>query len=212
MKKVYVTHLAYDKEKFNTGISSTDVRQVQSKYALGQNYILFLSTLKPSKNIEGLIEAYASISNNRRDIRLIIAGKKGWLYGPIFEKIKLLNLEKEVIFTDYVAEEDLPYFYNLADVFVLASLYEGFGLPIIEAMACGCPVVTSNKSSMPEIAGDAALLVDALKIEEIAAAIERIITEPELRATLVKRGFEQVKKFSWKTTAEKTIEIYKNLL
>lgn len=210
--KIHVTYLAVD-EKYRPLNNPAKAEEVKKKYGLPEKFILFTGVLSPRKNLERTLLAFCLLKRKRKyPHKFVVVGKKGWLYDPIFEKIKFLNLENDVIFTDYVPEEDLPYFYNLADVFVLASLYEGFGLPIIEAMACGCPVVTSNRSSMPEIAGDAALLVDALKVDDIVAAFEKIIDDPELRATLVKRGFEQVKKFSWKTTAEKTLEVYKSLL
>ncbi len=210
-KNIHVTYLAVD-DKYHPLTDFSKAEQVKRKYNLPDKFILFTGVLSPRKNLESTLLAFCLLKRKRKyPHKFVVVGKKGWLYDPIFEKIKLLNLQKEVIFTDYVPEEVLPYFYNLADVFVLASLYEGFGLPIIEAMACGCPVITSNLSSMPEIAGDAALLVDPVKVDEIMNAMERIISDAELRKSLIERGFEQVKKFSWKTTAEKTLEIYDKL-
>lgn len=206
--RISVVYLGVD-DTFVPLKDSVKIKQIKAKYNLPEKFILFTGVLSPRKNLERTLIAFCLLKRKKSiPHKFVIVGKKGWLYETIFEKIKLLNLENEVVFTDYVPEEDLPYFYNLADVFVLASLYEGFGLPILEAMACGCPVVTSSRSSMPEVAGDAALLVDPLKVEEISAAIEKIVTDTKLRKVLVEKGFEQAKKFSWKKTAEETLKIY----
>ncbi len=210
-EKIKVIYLGVG-EKYKRITNVAKLNTIRTKYALPEKFLLFTGVLSPRKNLERTIEAFHHLKKNNFPHKFVIVGKKGWLYSPIFEKIKQLDLQDKIIFTDYIDEEDLPYLYNLADLFVLASLYEGFGLPILEAMACGCPVVTANTSSMPEVAGDATLLVNPLSIEEIKNAMEKILTDKRLREELINKGFEQAKKFSWKNTAEETLKVYKNLM
>ena len=209
-KKVFVTHLAYDKEVFNTGISSEDVRRVKKSYAIVDDYILYLSTLKPSKNVEGLIEAFGQLKskNKIQNTKLVIAGKKGWFYESIFEKVKTLGLGKDVIFTDFVPEEDKAPLIRGAKVFVLPSFWEGFGLDVLYAMACGVPVVVSDVGSLPEVAGDAGILVNPYKPTSIAAGIAKVLSMSDLEYNkLVEKGLRQAEKFSWEGTVRRTIEI-----
>jgi glycosyltransferase involved in cell wall biosynthesis len=204
-KKVFVTHLAYNKTKFNTKIPPADVRRVKKRYAIVSDYILFLSTLKPSKNIEGLLEAYEGL---KTDLKLVIAGKKGWLYDSIFARVKELNLEDKVIFTDYLPEEDKAPLIAGAKVFVLPSFWEGFGIDPLNAMACGVPVVVSNVGGLPEIIGEAGIMVDPYNIDSIKAGLEKVLFMPASEYNkLVARGLEQAAKFSWETTARKTLKI-----
>jgi glycosyltransferase involved in cell wall biosynthesis len=206
-KKIRVTHLGYDKTRFNNNISQNDVRRVIDKYSIVDDYILFLSTLKPSKNIEGLIEAYASISSGKR-IKLVIAGKKGWMFDSIFKKVKDFNLENDVIFTDFVEESDKPALIKGAKVLVSPSFWEGFGLHVLEAMACGVPVVVSNVASLPEIVGEAGILVDPYDKTSIANGIKKVLKMPEERYNiLVGLSLKQAAKFSWEKTAKETIKI-----
>ncbi|MDY7040634.1 MAG: glycosyltransferase family 1 protein, partial [Chloroflexota bacterium] len=142
-----------------------------------------------------------------RGVNLVIAGQKGWLHEEIFTRVRELGVEQQVIFPGYVADADLPALLSGARVFAFPSLYEGFGFPVLEAMACGVPVVCSNTSSLPEVAGDAALLVDPLDIGAWAAALERALADEELRADLVTRGYEQVRRFSWIRCAEETLAV-----
>jgi glycosyltransferase involved in cell wall biosynthesis len=180
-KKVVIAHHGYDKTRFNDKINANDVRRVKKKYGISEKeFVLFLSTLKPSKNVEGLLKAYALISNfqfpiSNGKIKLVIAGKKGWLYDSIFQRVKELNLGKNVIFTDFVSEKDKPALLFAAKVFVLPSFWEGFGMDVLNAMACGTPPVVSKVSSLPEVAGQAGIYVDPYNIESIAEGINKVL-------------------------------------
>ncbi len=178
---------------------------VLKKYNVGKNYILFVGTIQPRKNIVKLIEAFSKIVAG--DLQLVIIGKPGWMYEEIYATPKKFGVEKRVKFLEAVTDEELPYFYKNAVCFVLPSLYEGFGMPILEAMQNGCPVVTSNVSSMPEAGGDAALYVDPNNIEDITDKITKVISDKNLREQMIKKGYEQVKKFSWEKTARATLKV-----
>jgi glycosyltransferase involved in cell wall biosynthesis len=196
-------HITNDKQK---------LEQVRKKYNITKNFILNVSLITPRKNLITLINAFKGLRKDRNiDCQLVITGGKGWLYEDVFKTVSALGLEDEVIFTGYVPDEDLLYLYNAATLFAYPSLYEGFGLPILEAMACGCPVGASNTSSIPEVCGDAALLISPCDIEELSHAIYKLITDNSLRQMLIKKGLEQVKKFSWKKTAEETLAVYKRV-
>lgn len=183
---------------------------VLAKYNLEQPYILYVGMLEPRKNIVGLIRAF-SLLRKERKIKLVIIGKKGWMYDEIFSLVKSLHLEEKIIFTGYVPDDVLPAIYNAATCFVYPSFYEGFGFPVIEAMACGCPVITSNNSSLKEITGDAAILIDPENVNQIAEKIELILGSQEEREKRKKAGLKQAKKFKWDAFARKTREVYKNL-
>ena len=208
-KKIYVTHLGYDDKRFKTDISKEVVRRVKNKYSIVDDYILYVGTLKPSKNIEGLIEAFAGIKTN---CKLVIAGKKGWMYETIFEKVKKLKLTSRVIFTGFVDEADKPALIKGARVFVLPSFWEGFGLDVLSAMAVGVPVVVSNVGSLPEVIGKAGVLVDPNSINSIREGILKIFS---LRSTeynkLIKAELTQVKNFSWEKCARETLKVLKEI-
>lgn len=211
--KIYVTPLAYDNLKFNLSIPKKDVRRVGSRYSIVHDYVLYLGTLKPSKNIEGLIEAFASLNHKSQitNYKLVIAGKKGWMYESVFEKVKNLGLENDVIFTDFVSEEDKPGLIAGAKVFVLPSFWEGFGLDVLNAMASGVPVVASNIGSLPEVVGNAGVLVDPVDTDSIAAGIKEVLlASPTKYNSMVEAGVTQAKKFSWEKTARKTMRIITN--
>jgi len=174
------------------------------RYNLPEKFILFVGTLKPRKNIKRLIQAYNIASTH---FPLVIVGKRGWFYQEVFNEVRDLKIEDKVIFLNYLPAEDLPCLYNKAICFVYPSLYEGFGLPPLEAMACGCPVITSNISSLPEVVGDAAILVNPYKVDEIAVALKKILTNEILRQELRKRGLVQAQKFSWGKTSEQILKI-----
>jgi glycosyltransferase involved in cell wall biosynthesis len=206
--KIYVTPLGYDDERFNLNISEEDVRRVRGRHSIVTDYVLYLGTLKPSKNIEGLLEAFSLIPK----AKLVIAGKKGWLYQPIFEKVKKLRLEKRVIFTDFVPEKDKPALIKGAKVFVLPSFWEGFGLDALNAMACGVPVVVSNAGSLPEVVGEAGIKVDPYNIDSIAKGIEEVLSASKTKYnSLSEEGLAQAKKFSWEKTARETIEVLEDV-
>lgn len=214
-EKVIVTYPGI-KEEISDKQKVISMSDLKKKYGIEGQYILFVGTLQPRKNIVLLIEAFSRIvlrsKTTKDDIDLVIVGKKGWLYDEILDAPKKFNVAQEVKFLDYVSDEDLPTFYKNAFCFVLPSLYEGFGLPVLEAMQYGCPVITSNVSSLPEAGGDAALYVDPLKVDDIKKNLELIINNSELRKKLIKKGYEQVKKFSWEKTARETLKTLEKIV
>ncbi|MFH1239021.1 MAG: glycosyltransferase family 1 protein, partial [bacterium] len=210
--KVVVTHLGYDRERFNRNISDSDVRRVMKRYSIVDDYILYIGTLKPSKNIDGVIRAFKEIGDTK-NIKLVIAGKKGWMYGSIYELVKKLGLEGRIIFTGYLLEEDKPAILKGARVLVSPSFWEGFGLHVLEAMACGTPVVVSRAGSFPEVVGKAGVLVDPHDVPSIAEGIRKVINMPEIGYNeLVRAGFIQADKFKWEGAARKTIGILKKAI
>ena|SRR3972149_7204910 len=205
--KIKVVYHGYNKALFNKNIDNNFVRQSLQKYRITKNYILFLSTLKPSKNIEGLLDAFKEI-RKEYDYKLVIAGKKGWLYETIFRKVKNLGFEKDVIFTDYVPEVDKPALIKGAKIFVLPSFWEGFGMDVLNALACGTPVVLSNVASLPEVGGEAGIYIDPYDIKDIIRGMKKVLKMNSKEYNkLAERGFSQVQKFSWQKTAKKTLEV-----
>jgi glycosyltransferase involved in cell wall biosynthesis len=186
------------------------IEEVKARYGIGGDYVLYVGTLQPRKNLGRLLEAYAMVRQQAQRGEtpgLVMAGRKGWLYDQIFQQIVRLGLESEVILPGYMPQEDLPALLSGARLFVLPSLYEGFGLPVLEAMACGTPVLCSNVSSLPEVAGEAALLVDPLDTKGMAEALDRLLRDEGLRSQLVERGFRQVRRFSWERCARETLAV-----
>ncbi len=193
--------------------NSVDGKAVRNRYGLPEGYILYVGTIQPRKNIDTLIEAYARLRSDRENLpRLVVVGRKGWLYARLFASIDRLGIADEVIFTGFVPDEDLPYIYDGASVFAYLSFFEGFGLPPLEAMACGIPVVTSNTTSLPEVVGDAGITVPPADTEQVAAALARILDDPELAVALGKRGKERSGLFSWDAAARQTLTIYRNIV
>ena len=181
---------------------------VLSKYDIKGEYILYVGTLQPRKNIERLIEAFKILKKDLPTLKLVIVGKKGWLYDSIFEKVRSENLVDSIIFTGYVTEDELATLYHKALCFCLVSLYEGFGFPVLEAMREGVPVVASNTSSLPELVEKAGVLVNPEDAKDIARGIKSIlIMNTKERKSLIEKGFEQVKKFTWENAARQTIQI-----
>lgn len=197
---------------FNYNYSEEQINRVKNKYNLPNKYILYMGTLEPRKNIESIVEAFNLFKKesdfSSKNIKLVIAGKKGWMYDSVFFKVKKLSLENEVLFTDYVDEKDKPIIYKLASLFVFPSLYEGFGIPILEAMAASVPVITSNVSSLPEVAGNAAILVSPKDVVAIAEGMNKILTDINIKKELINKGNLQSKRFSWDDSAKKLYEIY----
>ncbi len=174
------------------------------KYGVEGDFILYVGTLQPRKNLVKLIEAHSLLVSQYPNLQLVIVGKKGWLYKEIFRKVKELGLTKKVVFTGFVPDEDLPAFYQKATCFVLVSLYEGFGLPLLEAMHFGCPVVASKVSSLPEVVGQAGILVNPHSSKEIAEGIKKALKN---RQELSQKGAQQAKKFSWEKCARQTLRV-----
>lgn len=210
--KIYVTPLAHDPERFNLSISQKDVRRIKGRHSIVSDYILYLGTLKPSKNLEGLVKAFSSIKNEEVGTKLVIAGKKGWMYESVFKKVKELKLEDDVIFTDFVPEKDKPGLIAGAKVFVLPSFWEGFGLDVLSAMAAGVPVVASNVGSLPEVVGDAGVLVDPKDTDSIAEGLKKVLFASEAKYNSMREaGLNQAKKFSWEKTARETLKVITNV-
>lgn len=179
-----------------------------AKYGITHPYLLYIGTLEPRKNIPNIIKAFAQAKTNAK---LVIAGKKGWQYYPIFKLVKELKIESKVLFPGFIANKYLCSLYGSAEAFLFPSLYEGFGLPVIEAMANKCPVITSNVSSLPEVAGNACILVNPNSVHEIKEAIEKV-QDKNIRNDMIKKGLEQAKKFSWEKAARETIEVYEDVI
>jgi glycosyltransferase involved in cell wall biosynthesis len=185
---------------------------VRAKYDIGpEPFILGLGTLQPRKNYRRLVQAFSELHPLTSDLRLVIAGGKGWLYDGIFSEVKRLGLEGRVLFPGFVDDDDLPALYSAAELLAYPSLYEGFGLPVLEAMACGTPVATSNTSSLVEVGGDAALLVEPTNVAAIADAIRRILTDADLRQALVAGGFDQARRFTWEKAALQLRGVYERI-
>jgi glycosyltransferase involved in cell wall biosynthesis len=186
---------------------------VRQKYALPERpYILSVGTVQPRKNYGRLIEALARLRAAGRSIDLVIVGGRGWLEDPIYATIQQAGVNDYVHFTGFADDEDLPALYSAAACVAIPSLYEGFGLPVLEAMACGTPVVTSNLSSLPEVAGDAALTIAPTDLDALTSALERLLDDESLRTTLSARGLERVKSFTWERAARQLLEIYTTLI
>ena len=187
-------------------IPARDVEAWRRERDLPPRFLLFVGTLEPRKNLTGLIEAYAKFRQSQ-DVPLIVVGAPGWRYTPIYDVVKSLGLESHVRFEGFVSADDLPFFYAAATAFVYPSFYEGFGLPPLESMAMGTPVVTSDVSSLPEVVGDAALLVSPKSQNELVAAMVRIVTDDALRARLSAAGRDRAKLFSWESCASSVMSI-----
>lgn len=186
---------------------STILDKIRQKYNLPQDFLLGVGTLSPRKNFIRFIQAFDYLAPDYPDIHLVIVGNKGWNFDDI---LKEANRER-IHLIGYIDAEELVALYNLAKVFVFPSLYEGFGIPPLEAMSCGCPVVTSNISSLPEVVGDAALLIDPYSTEEIAGAIGTLLANHDLHQDLVRKGLRRATEFSWESSAHKLLDVFKSL-
>jgi glycosyltransferase involved in cell wall biosynthesis len=209
--KVVVIHEAVGPE-FARPPAPETVAAVMHRYGLRRPYCLFVGNLEPRKNLPGLIEAFAEVRRRlaatARPPQLVLAGTRAWLHAGIFRAVETHGLGRDVVFTDYVPLRDLPALYAGATCFAFPSLYEGFGLPVLEAMAAGAPVVAARAGSIPEVAGDAALLVDARVPGELAAGIETLLTDPVLRERLIARGRTRAATFGWEAVARRTRAVY----
>jgi glycosyltransferase involved in cell wall biosynthesis len=191
---------------------TAQVAEFRRARGLPDHFILFVGTLEPRKNLVKLIEAFSNIKSQVSNLKLILIGGKGWYYDQIFAAIERMNLKDRVILVGYVPNKDLPLWYNAADVFAFPSRYEGFGLPVLEAMACGTPTVTSTASSLPKVAGDAALTVSPDDVDALSAALHRALTNTELRQELSSKGMARATTFTWEETARRTVAVYRQAL
>lgn len=206
--KVRVTYLGYNNNQFDLDVSDFRVDKVKKLYSIVSDYVLYLGTLKPSKNIEHLIEAFYQLLDEMPEVGLVIAGKKGWYYENIFKMVKDLALDDKVVFTDFVPEKDKPSLIKGAKVFVIPSYWEGFGLDALSAMACGTPVVASNVGSLPEVVGEAGILVNPNNADSIKDGILEVLKADKKKYNrMVESGKLQAREFSWKSCARETVKI-----
>ena len=203
-----------DLQKFYPCSDEKRIAEVKKSLGISGDYFLYLGTIEPRKNLERLIKAYALfVKKVGKDAPLLVlAGGKGWLYSGIFEKVKSLGLEKKVVFTKYVPSEDMNPLMCGAMAFVFPSLYEGFGMPPLEAMACGVPVLSSGEASLPEVTGDCALICDAYSAKSIAGGLYRLYSDEKLRKQLSTKGLERAKQFSWEESAQALYNVYEELM
>ncbi len=178
------------------------------KYDLPAQFILYVGNLEPRKNLPRLLRAFAKLVQRGFPHALVLAGARGWMDEEVFATLRELNLGHRVFLPGYIPQAELPALYSAASLFVYASRYEGFGLPVLEAMACGAPVITSNVASMPEIAGDAGVLIQPDNEAELSEAMARVLSDNDLRTFLVHRGLERSKIFSWERAAQETLAVY----
>lgn len=235
-EKIKVLYPGIDKKFKPAPKNDSNLERVKDKYNLPKNFILYFGTIEPRKNLLGLIRAFEQIKSGQQeqaqikwqgfegevratkerrfdfsDLKLVIAGSKGWLYDEIFEKANSSKFKKDIIFTGFVDEEDKVYLYNLAKVFVYLSFFEGFGLPPLEAMACGVPTIVSDKPSLPEVVGNGAIMVDPNNIDEISFAIKEVLTNENLKNNLLRQATERVKQFNWDNTVNEFLEVFKTI-
>jgi glycosyltransferase involved in cell wall biosynthesis len=211
-ENIYVTPLAaQDIYRPLSKCQSKDF--ITKKYGIQEDFILYVGGFSPRKNIIGLIEAYANLPNKLKEtFKLVITGKKGASYEKYRNRAEELHVSNSVVFTDFIPIEDMPLFYNATEVLVYPSFYEGFGLPPIEAMACGTPVIASNVTSLPEVCYESALFIDPNDIDALSYDIERVLSNSLLRLTMVKKSLTRSKNFSWNKTALDTISAYESIL
>lgn len=189
------------------------LQAVKQKYNLPDSFIFFLGTIEPRKNIEGLIKAFEIVKGNQvSDLKLVIAGGRGWKADPVYEAANKSSFVKDIIFLDYVEAGDKVYLYNLATLFVYPSFYEGFGFPPLEAMASGTPTIVSATSSLPEVVGEGAVMIDPYNPMSIASAISEVLNNESLRSHLIEQGKQQAAKFTWKKTADQYLELFSSII
>ncbi|GAB4114340.1 MAG: glycosyltransferase family 1 protein [Candidatus Caldatribacteriota bacterium] len=213
--KIDVVYETVD-SKYHPFKNESMTSMIRKKYSILNKFILYVGTLEPRKNIIRLIQAYHNLLTKKLiNHQLVIVGKKGWHYQEIFNMVNKLGLNKgrqKMIFTGYVPEEELPFLYNAADVFIYPSLYEGFGIPPLEALACGVPVISSNVSSLPEVVGDAGILIDPYNVQEISQAMFEILKNHKKKEQFRIKGLKRAEKFSNKNMAEGTIKVYEKTM
>ncbi|MHC4221400.1 MAG: glycosyltransferase family 4 protein [Planctomycetota bacterium] len=207
-EKITVTYEAAD-PMYQPILDKSQLQRVRDKYDLPQKFIMYVGSLSPRKNIVRLMQAFAKIST-KIDHKIVLTASKSWDDSDVYQAIDQLGLQDRVKKIGYVEPEDMPALYNLADMYVYVSLYEGFGLPVLEAMQSGCPVIASDTTSIPEVAGDAAMLVNPLDVDAIADAIYKVSTDPEMRQKLINSGYRQAEKFSWDKCAKTMLDVIRN--
>lgn len=192
--------------------TTEDIDAVRQRYQLPEQFLLVVGTIEPRKNYSRLVEALMRLRERHSDLKLVVVGSKGWLYNEFFSRIEALNATEHVVFPGFIPDKDLPVVYGRATVAVMASVYEGFGLPILEAMACGTPVACSNTSSLPELGGDVARYFDPYNVDEMTTVINALLSDAEQREQLGRAGLKRAAEFTWERTARETIDVYNALL
>ena len=210
-EKIFVTHLAA--EDIYRPIDRAYCKKfIKDNYKIADNFILYVGGYSPRKNIIGILEAFSLLKDNlKEDLKIVITGKKGISYEIYKNKAIELGISNSVIFTDFIPLNDLPIFYNACEFLVYPSFYEGFGLPPLEAMACGVPVIASNVTSLPEVCRNSAILIDPNDIDELCYSMERVLTDSFLKLTMIERGLSTSNN-SWKNTALNTIKAYESII
>lgn len=209
-EKIRVIYLGYQ-QQYHRIQEQQKISEILARYRICQPYLLFVGVIEPKKNLERLVEAYRLLQKDAaipQNTQLVIAGGKGWFSERLYQKVKDCKLDQHIVFPGYIPDEHLPALYSGAELFVFPSLYEGFGLPVLEALSYGTPVVTSNVSSLPEIAGDAGFLIDPTEPKAIAQGITTVLSDDLLRQQMREQGYRQAQKFSWTRTAQATYQVY----
>jgi len=188
------------------------IQTVRSRYDLPQDFILFVGLIEPRKNLPVLLRAVKMASNRHETLHLVITGRPGWKYEEVYQLIEQLDLKSRITFTGYIPHDDLPVLYNMSRFLVYPSQYEGFGLPVLEAMACGTPVLTTQVSSMPEITGEVGLLVPPGDVDALAHGIERLWQDPTQCHKMSVQGVQRASGFSWERAARQTLDVYRHVL
>ncbi len=210
--KIEVVHSGVDHQLYNKINEQTKFKLIKEKYKLPNDFILYLGTIEPRKNIEGIIQAFNLFKEQNskfKHLKLIIAGDKGWKYEKVFDLAQKSPYKQDIKFIGYVSRQDKPLLYNLSKIFLFPSFYEGFGLPVLEAQACGTPVIAGLNSAFPEILKNSALLINPDNLNEISQAIKELLTGKNLYQELMTKGLDNVKNFTWDKTAQKTLKILK---
>lgn len=211
IEKLYVIYEGVE-PRFAPIADSQILQSLRAKYNLPARFILYVSTIEPRKNLTTLLKAYAVLHQSQPEIGLVIAGGKGWLYESFFAELRALGLERLVQLTGYVPDQDLPALLNCAEAFAYPSVFEGFGLPPLEAMACGTPVIVSNASSLPEVVGDAGLLLPPTDAQAWVEALRRVLNDSALRAELRAHGLHRAQQFTWEKAARETLKVYDGVM
>ena len=194
--------------------TESELKRVRKSYGIQRDYILSLCSIQPRKNLVRLIEAYSDLRQAHQDVplpQLVLAGKKGWLESEIFRSAERSPFKSDILFTGYVPENDLPALYSAAICFAYPSYFEGFGLPVLEAMQCGTPVIAANRTSLPEIVGDTGILFDPFSKEELSRALALLVNDASVRDSLRLQGIERAKGFNWSITARSTLQVYEEI-
>jgi len=210
-EKITVTYEAIGNEFYPRDNSQARDR-IASRYGIGSPFVLYLGRLQGRKNLVRLVEAYSIVRQAGCPHKLVLAGGKDSMFMPVVERIRELRLEEDVVFPGYIPSQEVPWFYNAASAFIYPSLFEGFGLPVVEAMACGTPVVTARGSALEEIAAGAALIVDPLDVTSIAGGLQKVLEDQDLRSRLINAGLKRSASFSCEETARQTVAVYEKVL